>query len=365
VIGSCEGVNCRAEQKLETIRKRFGESFDYIGDSRADLVLWQNARGAYLVSPSKRLLKLAKQRCEPRELFVAPSARWKAIVRALRPVQWVKNLLVLLPLLLAHKANQAPKLAEAIFAFVAFCLCASGVYVINDLLDIEHDRHHPRKRSRPFACGAVPIPVGVAMVAGLLVAAFAIALAVSAKFAGVLLVYVIATTAYSLAIKGRLVMDVILLAALYTIRLIAGAVAVSVTLSEWLLAFSMFLFISLAFVKRYSELMMLQSENKQEIRGRGYMLPDLEIIQSVGPTSGYLAVLVFCQYISSDTARALYKRPEYLWLMCPVLLYWITRVWVLARRRALTDDPLVFAMTDKMSWICGAVTLLLAVAATL
>jgi 4-hydroxybenzoate polyprenyltransferase len=301
---------------------------------------------------------------EAAELTPTQFNKLRGVATALRPLQWVKNLLVLLPLLLAHKADDPFRVHEALVAFIAFCLCASGVYVINDLLDIELDRHHPRKRHRPFAAGVLTVPMGIVMAIILLAAAFGLASTVVRMFTVWLGIYFLATSAYSLFFKGRLLMDVILLAALYTLRLIAGAEAVDVNLSPWLLAFSMFFFISLAFVKRYSELMMLQLTSERETRGRGYMTDDLDIIQSVGPTSGYLAVLVFCQYISSDLAATLYKRPYFLWLVCPVLLYWITRIWFLARRRVLTDDPIVFALTDRMSWIAGGVVFILVLAAT-
>jgi 4-hydroxybenzoate polyprenyltransferase len=296
----------------------------------------------------------------------APSAAGKAgaVFRALRPVHWAKNLLVFAPLVLAHQVSNREKLFAVLPAVAAFCLCASAVYVINDLMDREADRHHSRKRLRPFASGQLSTGVGVAMVVVLLVGAAGLALlTVRDRFVVILGLYFALTWSYSAYFKAKLLVDVVLLAGLYTLRIIAGAAAADVVLTPWLLAFSMFLFLSLAFAKRYSELLQVESGEQERVRGRGYVVEDLRIIESVGPTCGYLAVMVFCLYLDSPVVKDLYPRPKLLWLVCPVMVYWVTRLWFLARRRRLVDDPLVFALTDRVSWGCGVLAGLIVIGA--
>jgi 4-hydroxybenzoate polyprenyltransferase len=283
-----------------------------------------------------------------------------AWIRALRPGHWIKNALLLLPLLLAHKFADSSRLVHTLLACTAFCLGASGIYILNDLLDVQADRAHERKRSRPFASGALSTTQGLAMVAALLPLALAVAWLVNVKVMLLVGAYLLLTIAYSLYVKSRLLLDVILLSYLYTHRIICGAVAAQVELTPWLLAFSLFFFLSLAFAKRYSELMAIQKANRRQASGRGYSVDDLEVILSVGPASGYLSVLVFCLYITdSDVAKSLYRHPQYLWMICPILLYWITRVWFFAKREALEDDPVLFAVKDRVSWIAGALSAVL------
>jgi 4-hydroxybenzoate polyprenyltransferase len=295
----------------------------------------------------------------------APAGKAAAVLRALRPVHWVKNLLVAVPLVLAHQLSNREKLFDVLLAVVAFSLCASAVYVLNDLIDREADRHHPRKRNRPFASGQLSVRAGMIMIGVLLVGAAAMAaLTVRPRFIWMLGLYLVLTTAYSLHLKTRLLVDVVLLAGLYTLRIIAGAAAADVVLTPWLLAFSMFLFLSLAFAKRYSELMQVEAGEQERMRGRGYVVDDLRIIETVGPTCGYLAVMVIALYIDSEMVKKLYPEPRALWLLCPVFLYWITRLWFLARRRRLVDDPLVFALTDRVSWGCGILAAVIVAAAS-
>lgn len=273
----------------------------------------------------------------------------RAWVRALRPHQWVKNALVLLPPLLGHAASEGVWL-RALLAFVAFCLCASSVYLLNDLLDLQSDRAHARKRTRPFASGALPLGTGLIAAPLLLVCAFALALWVLPAFAAVLGAYYGVTLAYSLVLKRVALLDVLLLAGLYTLRIIGGGVATGLVVSEWLLGFSLFLFTSLAFVKRYSELHALRRAGREDAHGRGYRAADLELLQSLGPSAGYLAVLVFALYVSSDAVTRLYTHPERLWALVPLLLYWVSRVWLIAHRGHMHDDPIVFAIRDRASY---------------
>lgn len=293
------------------------------------------------------------------------SGKAGAVLRALRPLHWVKNLLVAAPLVLAHQISDRGRLLSVGLAVTAFCLCASAVYVMNDLVDREADRLHPRKRDRAFASGRLSGTAGVVMILALLAGAFAFgALTGRWRFVGLLGLYFALTTAYSFYVKSILLVDVVLLAGLYTLRIIAGAEAAVVPLTPWLLAFSMFLFLSLAFAKRYSELTLVEAGEQAGMARRGYVLEDLRIIESVGPTCGYLAVLVMGLYMSSDLVVRLYRRPWVLWLACPVLLYWVTRLWFLARRRQLVDDPLVFALTDRVSWGCGILAAAVVIAAS-
>jgi 4-hydroxybenzoate polyprenyltransferase len=274
------------------------------------------------------------------------------VVKAIRPYQWVKNLLLFVPIFMAHELRDAGRLTAAVIGFAAFCLCASASYVINDLWDREHDRHHPVKRNRPFASGRLSAGTGAAMAAVLFVGGLGTAaLVLPAKFTAMLGLYVVLTTLYSFWLKRKLLLDVFFLAGLYTHRVLAGGQAAEVEVSKWLLAFSIFFFLSLAFAKRYAELLRLQDEKAgAQIRGRAYRVEDLEIMSAVGPSSGYLSVLVLALYVNqADIVGQLYKSPSVLWMLCPVMLYWITRVWFLARRRQMSEDPILFALKDKVS----------------
>jgi len=278
-------------------------------------------------------------------------------LRALRLHQWLKNLLVFVPLLTAHRFMDAESVMQSVIALVSFGLVASGVYVLNDLLDLTPDRQHPRKRRRPFAAGTLPLLHGLAAAPLLTVAGLALSLACNIQFTLVLLAYYVMTLASSLKLKRVVMVDVVLLAALYTVRIIGGTVAIDADLSFWLLAFSMFIFLSLALLKRYTELHSMLSSGKTKASGRGYSVEDLPLLQSLGSAAGYIAVMVMALYIDSPQSVALYSNPKLLWLICPVLLYWVSRVWVVAHRGEMHDDPIVFAATDRVSQVvvvlCG------------
>lgn len=356
VVASDGATNLRGREKAAALVRRYGESgFDYFGNERADLRVWQHARAAWVVNAPPSLARRAA-RVATVAGYLPPDrgGRAWAWLRALRPHQWLKNLLVLVPLLAAHQVLDPVATGRGLLALAAFCLCASGVYVLNDLLDIPADRLHPRKRLRPFAAGELPIPHGFLAAPALAAAGFAIAWLCSPWFLGVLAVYYVATLAYSLHLKRVHMLDVMLLAGLYTLRIVGGAVAVGVPLSFWLLAFSMFLFLSLAMLKRYTELHGLAASGVEQAAGRGYAGDDLSLLQSLGGSAGYLAVLVLALYINSEDSVALYSRPQVLWLLCPLLLYWISRAWSLARRGRMHDDPTVFAATDRVSLATAA-----------
>lgn len=288
----------------------------------------------------------------------------RTTVRALRPHQWAKNILILIPILAAHKVTDLPLLGTAVLALVAFCLCASSVYLLNDLLDLEADRAHPRKSLRPFAAGDLSILAGLVLAPALLAAGALIATFLPWKFQLVFASYYVLTLMYSFFLKGWVLLDAITLAGLYTLRIIAGAAAVTVPLSFWLLLFSVFLFLSLAFVKRFAELEGLRRQQRLRAAGRGYCVDDLPMLQSLGSASGYLSVLVLALYINSPEIQALYHQPKTIWLLCVLMLYWVSRVWMQAARGLMHDDPVVFALKDRVSLVIGAlatITVLVAV----
>lgn len=372
VIASDGQTNCTGLAKLDAIRQNIGNaSFDYIGNSRADLPLWQASRNAYLVTPSPRVQHRANAICSPVKVFGPPSNRFQDLLEAMRPKQWAKNLLLIVPLAAGHELGDLARWLEFLLGFVAFSLCASAIYMLNDLFDLDADRHHEIKRGRPFAAARLTPDIGLLAAASLLPAAFILSLFTLPKaFTGMLLIYVLLTVAYSVSFKRKLILDVIFLAALYTLRIVAGGMLpdpeVKVFPTPWLLAFSMFLFLSLAFLKRYAELLRLHDRGgKQHAPGRGYVVDDLDLIRAAGTNSGYLAVLVFAFYINnSDAVHDLYPGRDLLWFVCPVLLYWITRLWILTGRGIVCEDPVLFALTDRVSYGAGAVLLCIVIAAS-
>jgi 4-hydroxybenzoate polyprenyltransferase len=286
------------------------------------------------------------------QVLSTPQSRASAIVSVLRPHQWAKNALVVLPLILAPGRPSLYQVRSAALAGIAFSLCASAGYVFNDLMDVEADRAHRTKKRRPFASGALPLAFGPPLFLALVATSAAIALAtLSLSFAAMLALYFVLTLTYSSVFKSKLVVDVVVLAWLYTHRVLAGGLATGITVSSWLLAFTMFIFTSLAFAKRYVELR--QSTKSGGLKSRGYQTGDLEMVASMGPTAGYMAVLVFCLYVDSNVVAERYHMPIVLWFIAPVLLYWISRVWFLAHRDQMQDDPVKFALIDSRSWICA------------
>ncbi len=355
VMASDAEHNLKGAHKLAAIQaycKEHGvQSWGYMGDATADLPIWEQAHDVLMVAPSSALVAKVPS---PTRVFGKKSSVLKAALKAMRPHQWVKNVLLWVPLLLARQHAMPDKLLAAGAAFAAFSLTASAVYVFNDLLDVEADRLHPKKKKRPFASGSLPLLFGPPLIAVLVTTAITIAVVMlPATYLSVLLVYLAVNTAYSTTLKSKMLIDVMILASLYTLRILAGGVATELVVSEWLLAFSIFMFTSLAFAKRYVELARVAAEGKTEAKGRGYRVEDLELIMSVGPTSGYLAVLVFALYINNGLP-SFYEHKTLLWLTCPLLLYWISRLWFLAKRGELDHDPVVFAVTDKASLAVGA-----------
>jgi len=364
VIASNVQTNLSAAAKSRLLVERYGDrGFDYAGNAKTDLQVFPHARQTILVNPAPGVERTVKQPTG-KQMFAGTFSRLGVYLRALRLHQWVKNLLVFVPLAAAHKLGNPELLAKAALAFVAFGLCASSVYVLNDLLDLPADRAHARKRQRPFASGAASVRVGVVLIPLLLAAAAAIATMLPLAFLATLAVYYVTTLAYSLWLKGKLMIDVLVLAGLYTLRILAGAAAVAIVPSFWLIAFSMFLFLSLAMVKRYSELLELRDAGVTNARGRGYEVTDLATLQSLGAAAGYCAVLVLALYINSNDVRINYTHPNRIWLLCPLLLYWVSRMWQRAGRGQMHDDPLVFALKDRISRYVGAAGVIVMLAAS-
>jgi 4-hydroxybenzoate polyprenyltransferase len=349
IIGSDHTHNLKGENKADYLCRIFGRgNFDYAGDSRADIAVWRAARRAILAGPSAGLMRHALWETRTPRLFPAMRGGARAYLRAMRPHQWIKNTLIFLPVLAAHAITPG-YLLSCVIAFMAFSLVASAGYILNDLMDLSADRAHPRKRKRPFASGAIAISHGVLLMAGLLIAGFGLAATLSPMFIAWVGVYLALTLSYSFWLKRRVLIDVFVLAALYTHRIIAGAIATGIEPSFWLLAFSTFFFLSLAMLKRYSELVDRRAENEAAPAGRGYWLDDMDTIVSLGVSSGYVSVMVLALYVNSPAVSRLYRSPELIWLVCPILLYWLSRTWVGAGRGKIHDDPIVFAVRDPLS----------------
>ena len=352
ILASDAHTNLSGKLKQKELVSLYGErGFDYAGNAKVDFNIWSHSREAILVNPEAGVKSKAENSLKIAELFES-SHGIMPYFKAIRVHQWVKNILIFVPLLMSHQVFNGELALQATLAFLSFSLCASSVYLLNDLLDLPSDRQHVRKCKRPLASGSVPIKHGVLLIPILLVAAFSMALMLPAEYLLALVVYYIVTLAYSLRLKQVILIDVLVLAGLYTMRVIGGAAAIAVVPSFWLLAFSMFIFYSLALVKRYSELLNLKNSSKDKISGRGYHQTDIEGLSQSGIASGLLATLVLALYINSSDTATLYKLPEALWLLCPLMLYWINRIWLLARRDQLHDDPVVFAIFDRRShWI--------------
>lgn len=356
VIASDGSSNRKGSAKAQAIREMVGDSsWEYIGDSSADFDVWREAAHVVCVSSNLKFTARVKSRYPTADVLEKQACSIKVVLRALRVHQWMKNILVFAPLVLAHQIFNARGWMMAGAAALSFSLCASGVYLLNDLLDLEADRRHPRKKKRPCASGAFPISQALALAPILFVSAFAIALAVQPEFSVVLGIYLILTSAYSYRLKALALVDIILLAILYTIRIVGGGIATGIHLSQWLLGLSMFIFFSLACVKRFSELLVLQQRKEHRTWGRGYAVSDMEQVASFGTASGYIAVLVLALYVSGKEVVSLYANPTVIWMACPLLLYWISRIWLLARRGLVHDDPLVFALQDKVTYAVAAI----------
>ena len=348
VIASDTRSNLKGKAKLAAIRARVGERFVYAGDSSADAPAWQGAVQAIFVGDVARLRRLCPTSTVEAE-FPATRPGWRLWLRQIRIHQWLKNVLVFVPLLTSFSLLNLQRVTLAALAFGAFCLCASATYIVNDLWDLDNDRAHPRKSRRPIASGEIPIAAALGVAAALLLAGFGLAFATGVRLAGLLAVYLVLTSAYSWLLKRFVVADVLTLACLYTIRILAGAVAIDVPLSSWLLAFSVFLFFSLAMVKRCAELVSLADSAATGAAGRNYMVTDLQVLWSTGIGTGIASIVVFGLFVNSPEMQAQYATPHLMWLVALVLMYWLMRLWIKTGRGEMHDDPLIYSMRDLNS----------------
>jgi 4-hydroxybenzoate polyprenyltransferase/phosphoserine phosphatase len=367
VLASDGARNMKGRHKCVAIIDFLGDQpFDYIGDSAADLPVLEAAATALLAGPARgRLNRRLGGRATLLDPPAPPPPRARVLVKACRVHQWSKNILLFVPAIVGHRFYDTRLWLDLLLAFISFSLMASAVYLLNDMFDLASDRQHPHKRKRPLASGLLRIQDGFLLAALQLILCLSLAFfALPGMFMLMLLVYGLLTTLYSVYFKRKLMVDVIVLAGLYTLRVLSGGYPFDIELSFWLLAFSMFLFLSLAFAKRYSEVLAILGRDGNQTPGRGYSVADLEMIRSFGPMTGCLAVLVFALYINSDAVVALYPNPQILWLVCPVFLYWISRIWFIAHRGQLPEDPVLFALKDKNSMLAGILVFILVALAT-
>ena len=354
--------NMTAGRKRAALIDAYGDGgFDYAGNSRHDLKVFDAARSALIVAPDRHAARW--HAAHGGEIVPTPRPTIKTVLKMLRVHQWLKNSLIAVPMVLSHEYMNAGMLVACVLAFVSFSAAASAIYIVNDFFDLALDRRHTTKRNRPFASGVLSAPFGLTSIAILLAISFGTALLLPIQFLGVLVGYLVATTAYSLSVKRMLLLDVMMLAGLYTVRILAGAAATGTDVSFWLLAFSIFFFLSLALVKRYVELRTSALSPGERIAGRGYRSEDQDSVAQAGMASAFSSALVLALYIDSDAVRELYPNPWMVWPLAPIVLYMTMRVWILARRDEMHDDPVVFIIRDWRSQAVagfGAILLLIA-----
>lgn len=353
ILASDENHNLSGKNKAKILTDKYGDKgFVYAGNANIDLKVWKHAASAIVVNASEKLKHAAKKITAIEEIFpVEQKISFKLILKAIRIHQWAKNILIFTALVLSHNWLNTDALQSALFAFFSFGFAASSIYLINDLIDLEADRKHQTKRHRPLAAGSLPIQWAIIIVPVLLLFSFSLATQVNTDFISILIIYLILTTAYSLFLKPVALLDVITLTSLYTIRIIAGAIAINVPLSYWLLAFSMFIFLSLALIKRFSELKNLIQQGETKAAASGYHVDDLPAVSLFGISSGYISVLVLVLYTHDLQASTLYAQPDWLWFVAVAVLYWISRMWLLAYRGRMNEDPVLFAIHDRSSYV--------------
>lgn len=355
VIATSIDVNMASENKRDFLNKRFGEKqYSYFGNSSDDYAVWDSSKDVHVVTPSKSVLKKSASRYNVKSFIASEMTVCKALIKSIRVHQWMKNALIFVPLMASHQITNLGLLSNGLYAFIAFSLCASSVYLLNDMLDIEDDRKHKTKKYRPIAAGHFPLKHAILLCPLLLGISVLISLLLlPIEFLLVLAIYYVMTVAYSFGLKKVVMLDVVLLSLLYTVRVIAGAAAMSLQPTFWILAFSLFIFLSLAFVKRYTELFEKRQLNcSDKTPGRGYYPADFELLSSLGGAAGYISVMVLALYINEFNPE-LYSTPEILWLACPLLMFWLSRVWLIAHRGEMHDDPVVFAVKDRTSQVVG------------
>lgn len=349
VLATQVGHNLKGNEKLQAIQEHVGQCFVYAGDSQADVPIWKAAKAAVLVDVAENTAQAVRRDVQVEREFPGESGGLGVWIKALRVHQWLKNLLLFVPLLTAFSFLDLGKVASMVVAFMAFSLAASATYIVNDLWDLESDRAHPRKRLRPFASARLPIMNGLVVAAGALLLALLLAFSVSKAFLLMLLLYLVLTSAYSWVLKEYVLIDVLMLSLLYTLRILAGSVAIGISTSSWLLAFSVFVFLSLALVKRCAELVSLEENGKSATRGRDYRVTDLVVLWPLGVGAALSAVVVFGLFISAPETQGRYGTPQMLWLVAVGLIYWLARLWVKTSRGEMHDDPVIYAIKDRGS----------------
>ena len=364
VLGSDENTNLKSRAKLQAIIADAGvNGFAYAGNGAADLSVWASATEIIVVNASSAIVTQAGKIKMPALIIPPRPFKFRLVIKALRLHQWAKNALLFVPLMAAHNLSIESWLVT-LLAFIAFGLCASATYVINDLFDLASDRAHPRKQARPFAAATLTIQFGIALVLVLLPLSLSLAAAISMPFFGLMVLYIAATLLYSARLKQIAIVDVLVLASLYTHRILAGGLVSAVAISNWLLAVSLFMFLSLALVKRCAELEFMSGDGNVALAGRGYRTSDLSYLISMGIASGFVAVMLLALYVDSQVGGSMYPHAEILWLILPLMLFWIMRLWLKISRMEIQDDPLLFAITDRASWIVAALVACVALLAS-
>ena len=361
VFASDGRTNLSGEHKRDRLVAAFGSrGFDYLGNSAKDYPVWAAARLALLATPAPRLARHVAEVTPVEVISQETDARWRDHLRALRPLHWVKSILVFVPLAAVHRIFELALAERAALAFVAFCLCASGIYLTNDLLDLPADRRHPHKKERMLASGRIPLAHALIMMPLMMIGGFGLAAHLSMGFAAVLGIYTVLMILYSLRLKDIPLVDVLVLAVGYSLRIAAGSLATGVRVSAWLLMFCIFLFFSLALIKRYAELVVMDAQpGSKEVRARGYRDSDKVILVAQGIASGYLSVMVLALYTNSEIAQRLYARHDFFWGICLLLMYWVSYLWLMATRARIHDDPVIFALSDRGSlWSIASMGLL-------
>ena len=365
VIASSETENLVGVAKVKRLEERYGlKGFDYVGNASADLPVWIASRHGIVVNATDTVVGNATTSCEIEKIFSRRSIDFKDCFRMLRVHQWLKNMLLFAPVVASHMIGDIETLATLVLAFFAFSMLCSAVYITNDLFDLEADRAHPKKQSRPFAAGNIPVWIGTICALGLFLVSVILAAFINGYFLIWLLTYFVLSSVYTWYLKRIVLVDCLMLAILYTLRIVAGAAAVGLGLSFWLLALSIFLFLSLSLVKRFAELQMLAVNGSKKVSGRGYLVSDAPLIQMLGIVSGYVSVLVLVLYLNSAAVVKLYEAPQYIWGAVIAILFWINWIWLKAHRGEMYDDPLLFALKDRASLYVAAVFGFCAIIAT-
>jgi 4-hydroxybenzoate polyprenyltransferase len=363
VLASDGLCNLRGETKTEKLLKVFpGTPFSYVGDAQIDLAVWKSAASAIVVTNSQGLKNSCQQVCPVEKEFSQPKTNFKSFIELLRPHQWAKNLLLFAPALASNQIGNTALILELTQAFVAFCLCSSSIYIINDLMDLENDRKHPTKCKRPFSSGRLPINQGVILLPFLLVVSALVSLEINTMFVATISVYFLLTILYTFFLKNVVLLDCLILAGAYTLRIVGGSKVISSEISFWMVSFSVFLFLSLAYLKRYTELIDYKTQGNQvKVSGRAYTQTDAPFIQILGVSAGFISVLVLALYIDSTASAKIYFMPELMWAAVIVLLYWINWMWLKAHRGEMHSDPVIFALTDSVSLCSGVLFVLIVI----